>query len=136
MVRAGILALILVLLSSCSLAVPIRIFNNSGEMIILRPSRDPITINPGEAAKAYLEFGKGFVVVKAGEHEFGYLFDTFSISDRRYTSWLRSAVKIQLESDLRAFVLRDFDCAPIDVGGYPQPDGFPLSPIGAADSGM
>lgn len=138
--KQSLLAFALLLASavlfSCSRAMPVTLFNNTGEMIGVRAGSENETIAPGRFSefKRPAESDNHVFRLFAGGCE--YLYDVssdFGYDDDHYTADKTSnrGIQIQIEKDFSANLLPDTyagDTA-ASSGLFLKQKGFPLQPV-------
>jgi hypothetical protein len=127
--KALLVAMLLLPISSCTVAPKVILFNNAGEAITISFAGDSYRINSAKSRKIELYFVREFQV-QMGATQYSYSVEYWSDDYAYFTGWWLFAarkMKAQFNADGKIFVLTQDQTPPISavVG---QPRGFPLVP--------
>ncbi len=107
--------------------VPVLVFNNSGSQLLLFVYDRGYRLSPGDSQQIdlYGDFSTISVYLPRGRFEYLVFFDELTVDFQRL---IGGEYRIQIEPDLRAFILEKRTRPPVDTEKMVQPPGFPLVP--------
>ncbi len=128
-------AAVLVALSlfvACSYSVPVEIFNNTQEDLLIFGGDEGHLVLPGRAQTVKIFMSGGPFLIYTSRGRFAYFVDIQKLPEE-FHRLFAGKYRVQIEPDLRAFILKNRDRPPVDPASFEQPQGFPLTPTHEVD---
>lgn len=119
------------LLCSCTIPTDVKLFNNSGESVIVNSGDDSTSVAPNETGKITAVFRRVFKI-EIGEASYQYELEDWPGEYEFTTGWgpfTKRILMLQINSDGRIWVAAKGEELPL-LESTPQPHGFPINPHG------
>lgn len=114
---------------SCSIPADVKLFNNSGEVVIVRSGDKLIRVEPSRVEKITAVFRRDFSI-EIADAPYQYELEDWPGEYEYNTGWgpfTKRVLMLQINSDGRIWVVGKGDKRPLPET-MSQPNGFPLEP--------
>lgn len=122
--KLSILFLVVINLSGCPRGAYLRVYNNTNDKLHLFSGYEKVEINQGESSEVKFLSSSFKVKIKDLEWVYSRKIPGNGVNSKYFSGTL----VIQVQSDGKAYVLKQGDRLPIRARGYDQPPGYPLTP--------